>query len=248
MANNLDVVKIEDKFVTFSSDPISRNPILRNFFDKLLEIKDVNLKENTKKIISDPISCNICLKIFPAKSTLQLHKEIVHECDAKFFFCDQCPKAFESKNGLEKHLRRHTGEGFNVLFSCESKEKFSKEKLENVDPKDFMINKYSEEISFLSNLKNNFEVNFFPCNQCPKAFEIENNLEKDVKRHTGDFKSNKYSGDEEFFIGIGFILKQCNLKNHLEIKLEKNNLVEQRKVYEDKNTLGYIQNKIFQVF
>ena len=36
-------------------------------------------KNETVSFSSDPINCNICLKTFAAKSTLELHKEINHE-------------------------------------------------------------------------------------------------------------------------------------------------------------------------
>ena len=49
----------------------------------------------------NPISCSICDKIFAAKSTLKLHKEIVHEIDQ--IYCDICTKEFPTLDALKCH-------------------------------------------------------------------------------------------------------------------------------------------------
>ena len=173
--------------------------------------------------------------------------------NAKLFFCDQCPKAFKIKIDLEKHVRRHTGESCLSLFSCES---------------------VVEEIFVGVSFKKNLNANIFFCDQCRKAFKTKNNLEMHVRRHTDesylsifsceseneiskeklensdpkDSKFNNYSGVEEFSTENGFISKENNSKKHIIIQLGEYNSIEEKLLYEDKNTLENIQHKIFQVF
>ena len=79
----------------------------RNLKDKNLKQLPVEIDKETVNIFCNPIICNICLKTFPAISTLNLHMEISHE------YCNEAnpsPKCFENNSDFNKHKKSSTGE------------------------------------------------------------------------------------------------------------------------------------------
>lgn len=56
-----------------------------------------------------PFSCDVCLKRFSQKSSLNTHKKI-HLTNHRPFTCEHCPATFCRKPYLDIHIRSHTGE------------------------------------------------------------------------------------------------------------------------------------------
>ncbi|KAL7292475.1 hypothetical protein TKK_0014051 [Trichogramma kaykai] len=100
-----------------------------NFYeDELGEIKQKTSsrrKKSLKDKPDEPYKCNLCPKIFDYKRYLNKHIVTVHITERPFQ-CDWCKKAFAFKNSLKKHFRlMHTIER---PFECEiCKKKFEKE-------------------------------------------------------------------------------------------------------------------------
>ena len=63
---------------------------------------------------SKAFKCDVCLKVFFCKSSLNNHMK-VHD-ESKAFKCDVCLKLFCSKTLLKSHYRTHTGE---KPFACQ---------------------------------------------------------------------------------------------------------------------------------
>ena len=135
---------------------------------------EIHLKRHTGESC-EVFSCDQCPKAFSTKKDLENHLRR-HTCEScEVFSCDQCPKVFSLKNDLEKHVRKHTGES----------EPFSKEKLKNLDPKDFPFIK----ISWVSGIKLSGKFTkesgmiLFSCNKCLKAISEQSNLKRHLVTH-----------------------------------------------------------------
>ncbi|XP_058462476.1 zinc finger protein 260-like isoform X2 [Malaya genurostris] len=118
-----------------------------------------------------PFSCDVCLKRFSQKSSLNTHKKIhlrywsVH----KPFQCNQCNASFGRKPYLEIHLRIHSGER---PFICDREgcdKRFSQKSTLNIH-------------------KRVHDPNHRPfiCEHCPATFCRKPYLDIHIRSHTGE--------------------------------------------------------------
>ena len=61
------------------------------------------------------IKCDICLKLFDRKFTLNRHRRKIHSEVQQFYQCKECTKAFPRQDNLWRHERSHRAEG---LIHC----------------------------------------------------------------------------------------------------------------------------------
>jgi KRAB domain-containing zinc finger protein len=57
--------------------------------------------------------CDICEALFDKKKRLGEHKRFVHK-GVRRYKCDQCPKKFAVKSGLNNHVLIHSGMIFKI--------------------------------------------------------------------------------------------------------------------------------------
>ena len=62
---------------------------------------------------SKAIKCDVCLKLFYNKSSLEIHYRT--HTGEKLFACQLCDKKFASNSGLSKHLKLHTKSKYTVI-------------------------------------------------------------------------------------------------------------------------------------
>ena len=78
------------------------------------------------KLETNPISCNQCGHKVSRYSKLKKHEKIhftkdpIKEAQLKFS-CDECSKAFVSKDGMKKHKHKHHNEQDHVKEFCHSR-------------------------------------------------------------------------------------------------------------------------------
>uniref|UniRef100_A0A8D8G3A3 Zinc finger protein 717 n=1 Tax=Culex pipiens TaxID=7175 RepID=A0A8D8G3A3_CULPI len=116
-----------------------------------------------------PFSCDVCLKRFSQKSSLNTHKKIhlrywsIH----KPFQCIQCPASFGRKPYLDIHMRTHTGER---PFACDRCDKrFSQKSTLNIHKRVHDPNHRP-----------------FTCEHCPATFCRKPYLDIHIRSHTGE--------------------------------------------------------------
>ncbi|XP_077301009.1 uncharacterized protein LOC143921542 isoform X6 [Arctopsyche grandis] len=106
----------------------------------------------------------ICLKPFPNKSKLVLHKR--SHTGENLFKCDICLKSFIRKNTLVKHLRTHTGE---KPYKCE-----------------ISLKSFTQKTGLEKHKKLHSGMKLYKCDICLKSFVRKSNLVRHLKTHMGE--------------------------------------------------------------
>ncbi|XP_045455087.1 RE1-silencing transcription factor A-like [Melitaea cinxia] len=74
-----------------------------------LSIEELEAHQKRHIRVQRPYDCSICGKKFHEKSTLQRHKDVVHN-KTPTFCCEYCPERFVSIAKLARHVRSHAGD------------------------------------------------------------------------------------------------------------------------------------------
>ena len=150
---------------------------------EILENKILDPIEETVYFCYKPIKCDICLKVFAARSTLQLHVEIFH---------DQI-----KRNSIKSDVLNEVDDE-DLLQSLEN-EYISKANIKNekfhetffyscdICQKQFSINK-----SLKTHIRSNATEKSLKCEKCDNSFSIESNLNMHREFQCGE-SSKDYS-------------------------------------------------------
>jgi len=113
---------------------------------------------------SEKFTCRICRKIFVSKLELKTHRSVYHK-KVKPFECSYCKKCFESRPGLEQHVRIHTGE---KPFQCK-----------------YCLRRFVQKGHLTKHLasRQNREAKPFACHLCCRRFISEASLKKHQRVH-----------------------------------------------------------------
>ncbi|KAL1140423.1 hypothetical protein AAG570_000355 [Ranatra chinensis] len=131
----------------------------------------------------DSFSCDSCPFIFPNKTILAMHKQLIHkkvevetENKRKMFVCNVCPKSFKMRGSLMLHRRvAHSG-GFDSESSKQPPPK----------PACQVCGKFFKKEIHLSQHMKAHDEKQWQCTICAKTFTTKYFLKKHRRLHTGE--------------------------------------------------------------
>lgn len=130
-----------------SEKPYKCDICKKDFKTKQILIRHLKVHAGTNK----KILCHLCGKTFNDTSNLNAHTRSVHE-KLRPFKCEICKKTFSSQRHLRDHLKLHSGDPDQKVYTCE----ICDYKL--ICPKRMKIHRLRHDGKFL-------------CNHCPEIFD-----------------------------------------------------------------------------
>lgn len=198
---NRDSVKILNKNVNLTPEPVLSSPIItRNesgqveIVTEILDNSTTRVEEPDPVLTAEPVETNVfpcpnCERSFPLRQLLDIH--MVNHSRQRSFACEACDKRFFSKYDLGKHMLIHTGEKPYQCVVCHKAFTRSTllhrhEKIHTDQPKFLCV--FCEK-PFLS--KDELEKHTerhrknrpFPCKVCGKSFAFKQGLERHETIH-----------------------------------------------------------------
>lgn len=142
--------------------------------------------------------CDVCLKTFKLKSSLERHKKVIHE-EGDTHSCPECGARCPDKGTLARHMYTHTGLKPYTCDRCNRQ--FSR--------------KYHLERHVVQTGCDGTPKPAHPCQVCGKMFSRKDNLREHLRAHAGQVKRKKKFACEfcnkEFH---GTSLLQVHLRTH----------------------------------
>lgn len=149
-----------------------------------------SLHFHMKRHSEAPFVCGPCNKVYPERKQLMRHIRVVHT-SVNRYPCDQCDKAFKTRQKHDLHYTLHTGEKPFICDLCQKafvyKSTFVQHMNSHVANKEYKCDKCPKEYAVCAEFKrhymNHTDFRPFKCTVCSKSFPLKGTLKNHMKIH-----------------------------------------------------------------